>query len=353
MRWALQHKTATISTRTFVRWTRRDANRSSCRTYRKARSGTRSAIACCVQRRVSARAVIRARWPFFHRRTLLRRPLLRGDGSVSRPLAQRFDLFCHHHGQGPGRLQLLCNRYGGDGLALGAGTVERGDNGLLQLRPGKSGTALRQCEHFLGTQADRALARMDSENRRARGIVRQIDEENLIEPALANQLRRQRGDVVCRGDHKNPCTLLGEPCEEGAEHPPRCAAVTLAVGERFFDLVDPQHARCERLRRLQRLAQILLGLAVPLAVERPEIEPYERYTENPRRRACREALAATLHAQEQHALGRIQLGGAAIEGGLAARQPLPQVLHSADISKLRRVRFVGQRAAAVEQLILG
>src|SRR5439155_16625192 len=101
-----------------------------------------------------------------------------------------------------------------------------------------------------------------------------------------------------------------------------------------------------------RLAQILLGFAAPLAVERAEIEPDQRDTEDSSCRARREALAATLYAQEQDTLGGIQLGRTSVEGGLAACQPGTQVLHSRDVSKLRGVRLVGQGAAAVEQLIL-
>ena len=101
---------------------------------------------------------------------------------------------------------------------------------------------------------------MDCEYRRARGIVRQVDEKDLVEASLANQLRRQTGDVVGGGDYENPRPLLREPGQESAEYPARSAAVTVAVGERLFDFVDPQHTRRERFSRCERLPQVLFRL---------------------------------------------------------------------------------------------
>src|SRR5581483_4584711 len=92
---------------------------------------------------------------------------------------------------------------------------------------------------------------------------------------------------------------------------------------------------------------------MPFAVERAEVEAYQRHTENARGGARREAFAATLDTQEQNALRRIQLGRIAVESRLAAGQPGAQALHSADIGKFRRLRLVREGAAAIEKLIFG
>ena len=64
----------------------------------------------------------------------------------------------------------------------------------------------------------------------ARGGRGQVDEEDLVESALAHQFRRQRGDVVRGGDDEHARALLREPREERAEHAARRAAVAIARG---------------------------------------------------------------------------------------------------------------------------
>ncbi len=104
---------------------------------------------------------------------------------------------------------------------------------------------------------------------------------------------------------------------------------------------------------MQRIAKILFGFAVPLAVEAGEVEAQQRHAENTCRRASRETLPAPLHTQQDHTLRRIELRRRAVERGLAARDPVTQVAKAAHVRELRRIRLVRQRAAAVQQLILG
>ena len=51
----------------------------------------------------------------------------------------------------------------------------------------------------------------------------------------------------------------------------------------------------------QRLSKIFLRFSIVLAVQHPEIQPQQRHGENPGRRLRRQALAATLYAEQQHA----------------------------------------------------
>ena len=69
------------------------------------------------------------------------------------------------------------------------------------------------------------------------GGVGQVDEEDLVEAALAQQLRRQRLDVVGGGDQEDAALALGHPGEQRAQHAPRHAAVAVAVaGARPFSI---------------------------------------------------------------------------------------------------------------------
>src|SRR5690606_41514158 len=97
-------------------------------------------------------------------------------------------------------------------------------------------------------QAGRVLVpspEMQSEALPAGRLIRKVDEEDLIEAALAEQLRRQPLHVVRRGHRKHRRLPLLQPGEERAEDALRDAAILAAavVGARLLDLVDEEHAR--------------------------------------------------------------------------------------------------------------
>ena len=187
----------------------------------------------------------------------------------------------------------------------------------------------------------------------------QVHEERLVEAALAQQLGRQALHVVGRGDHEHVAAALLQPREERAEHALRDSAVLVpaARGERLLDLVDPQHQGREPLGRAQRLAEVLLGLADVLVVERPGVQLDQR--QRPRRGhgLGAEALAAAGHAHEQHAARELEaeVGGAL--GVLHERAPLAEPLLEADEVRDLVQRLGGgavlEQAVALDQVPLG
>src|SRR5690606_32412350 len=66
----------------------------------------------------------------------------------------------------------------------------------------------------------------------------------------------------------------------------------------------------------------------------------------------REALAAALYTEQQHAARRLESRGAAVEGGLAGFHPAAQVRQPADVGEARGVWLEVERAVAVQQLVL-
>ena len=99
--------------------------------------------------------------------------------------------------------------------------------------------------------------------------------------------------------------------------------------------IHSTHGR-HRLGLLQRLAQIALGFAVKLVVEHGEVEPHQRHVPRPGDRFGGDALARALHAEQQHALGRIdaELGGVAGEGDAPQIEPALEVRQAADVVML-------------------
>src|SRR5690606_1488360 len=105
-----------------------------------------------------------------------------------------------------------------------------------------------------------------------------VDEENLVESALAEQLGRKARDVVSRRDDEHRRGLLLQPGEQGPKQPRARARVTGArrAGKALLDLVDPQHARRGRLGRPERLADLALTLADETPEARAHVEPQQR-----------------------------------------------------------------------------
>src|SRR5690606_13275551 len=103
-------------------------------------------------------------------------------------------------------------------------------------------------------------------------FARQVEEEDLVETALADELGRQRGDVICGRDDEYFRFLLRKPREKRAEQTPPSAAVAVARGDALPDFAHPEHARCEHVGGGERLAQIALRFADVRVVDRGEIQ---------------------------------------------------------------------------------
>ena len=159
--------------------------------------------------------------------------------------------------------------------------VQRAHHDLLDFRAGETGRGIGQRTHREAAPVHLALVQVQLENLAARRCIRQVDEEDFVEAALAQQLRRQLLHRI-RGRHQEHARLpLGHPGEEVAEDAARYAAVLFATagGQAFLDLVHPQHAGRELLGRFERVAQVLLGLAVVLVVQRAEIQAHQRHAQ--------------------------------------------------------------------------
>ena len=165
---------------------------------------------------------------------------------------------------------------------------------------------------------------MDGEDIRAHRRIRQVDEEQLVEPALAHQLRRQAVDGVRGGNHEHRRLALGHPGQQSAEHTLTDAFVVVAGRQAFLQFVHPQHAGRHLLSQLERLTQVALGLAEELVVQATEIQTQQRQPPQACHRLGRQALAAALHANQQHALGHVR-AFAIEEDVLALAQPALEV----------------------------
>ena len=76
--------------------------------------------------------------------------------------------------------------------------------------------------------------------------IGEVDEEDFVEAAFAQQFGGQGFDIVSGGDEEDGGLVLLHPGEEGAEHALGEAAVGGLAGgrgEAFFDFVDPQNYR--------------------------------------------------------------------------------------------------------------
>ena len=129
--------------------------------------------------------------------------------------------------------------------------VEAGDHGLLDL-----GAREPVRGHGQGVEVELrrvavAFGQVDAPDVGAFAGVGQVDEEDLVEAALAHQLGRQLADVVGRGDDEDRRLLLLQPGDEAAEDAGRRAGVAdvagADAGEALLDLVDPQHHRRDAL----------------------------------------------------------------------------------------------------------
>ena len=132
---------------------------------------------------------------------------------------------------------------------------------------------------------------------------RQVDEEEFVEPPAPQELRGEHGDVVRRRDDKDRLAALLQPEEELPDHARGDAAVVRAARARepLFDLVDPEDARRDVFRCLERALQLLLGLPDVAALHGRKVEAVEREFPAGGDRLGREGLAAAGHADEQDA----------------------------------------------------
>ncbi|MNV10506.1 hypothetical protein D3C71_1010350 [compost metagenome] len=232
--------------------------------------------------------------------------------------------------------------------------IQPGHHGLFDLGAGEAIAGRRQGRQREVVGIELAPAQVQAQQLDPGVGIGQVDEEDLVEAALAQQLGRQLVDLVGGGHDEHRALALGQPGQQVAQDAPRHPAILATAGQALLDLVDPQHARGQLLGRGQRLAQVLLGLAVVLVIQAAKVQPQQRHPEAGRRGLGQHRLAAALHAQQQHALGRVQSGRALApqEDRPALVDPALEPVGPGHVGKAGGVVFVMQVPGAVEQLEL-
>ena len=217
--------------------------------------------------------------------------------------------------------------------------VHGADHKLLQLGSAEALGAARQFGNLEFLRVAASAGEVDGEDLFALFQLRQVDEEDFVEAALAQELRRQGAHIVGGGDEEDRLGLFLHPGEKGAEDAGGGAAVAhspaAGAGEALLHLVHPQAARGERFGDADGLAHVLLALADETAKDAAHIELEHRELVGAGDRFGNERLAAALHADHQHAFRNrdaVVAGGVA-EALAALFQPLLQQLVPAHISQ--------------------
>src|SRR6185312_1205047 len=227
-----------------------------------------------------ARTRRRQPWTTSLRSPLRGRSVGRNEALASR-LAQGVDLLAARADERHGALELRSQPGVRERQTpFGHQPIERRDDRLLDLGPAEALGLPRQRLEVEALWLLLAQPQMNREDLTAGRRVRQVDEEDLVEPALAQQLRRNRVDVVGGGDDEDGSLALLHPGEERAEQPPPEAGVGLgraARGEDLLDLVDPQNDGSQGFRRFKGVAQVSLGLSDVLVEQASRVEAGERH----------------------------------------------------------------------------
>ncbi|MNS97947.1 hypothetical protein D3C72_1322960 [compost metagenome] len=225
---------------------------------------------------------------------------------------------------------------------------------LLDFRTGKPVGRRCQCRQREVVGIELAPPQVQPQQFHAHIGRGQVDEEDLVEAALAQQLCGQLVYLVGGGHDEHRRLALGHPGQQVAEHAARHAAILAAGGQALFDLIHPQHAWRQLLGRGQRLAQVGFGLAVVLVVQRAHVQAQQRHAKAGGGGLGQHRFAAALHAQQQHAAWRVQPGRcrAGDEGDATLVDPALQPVGPGHVAEARAVVLEEQVAAAVEQLEL-
>src|SRR5262245_1490676 len=234
---------------------------------------------------------------------------------------------------------------------------ERRDHALLDLRTcPPPGELLERLEVEAGG-IDAAAAQVDAEDVEALLVERQVDEEHLVEAALADHLGGQQVDAVRGGADEEAARLLLHPGEEEAEHAPQLAFLRLRA-DAGLDLVEPGDGGRDRLEEMAGARERRFRLAVEAREHLDHVDAVERQLERGRDGLDRQALAAAGDAHDEAAL-RDDLGAqlvAHLEQLAAVEQPLLHDLETADVvdtrdgrQELDDARPVDQRALLLEQ----
>ena len=188
-------------------------------------------------------------------------------------------------------------------------------------------------------------------------FAREVDEEDFVEATLTHQLGRELRNVVRRRDNEDAFFLVLKPGEEGAEDALRRSALGVLLRKRLFDLVHPEDHGRHRLGELDRALQVLLTLTDVAIVEIGWVETDQRKLPLGGHGLRAQALTATLHADQEQALGGRQavlLGFLGIlEGRLPLAKPTLELVETGHVTHVVLVREVFEHTRAFDDLTLG
>src|SRR5216683_2222139 len=232
-------------------------------------------------------------------------------------------------------------------------------HGLLDLRSGESLGLLRDLVQVELRGVAPAALHVDGADLPALRQGGQVDEEDLVEAALAHHLGRQLVHVVGGGDDEHRAGLLLQPGDEAAEHARGGAGVGLVggagAGEALLQLVHPQDRGRDRLGHLDGPAHVLFRGADDPGEHLAHVEAQERQPPGGAHRLGGERLAAARDADHENALGARQpeLARLLAERGLALLQPGLQLIEAADVVHLLlRAEELEHAALADDALLL-
>ena len=122
---------------------------------------------------------------------------------------------------------------------------------------------------------------------------RQVEEEYLVEPAFADDFRRQQVDAVGRRDHEQPGGLFLHPGQEEAEDAIEHAGFILVLARNaVFHFVEPGHRRGDVFQGVACGGEMPLRIADARREDLDQVDAIQRQLKNARHRPSREALAA-------------------------------------------------------------
>ena len=187
----------------------------------------------------------------------------------------------------------------------------------------------------------------------------ELQQEDLVEAALAQQLGRQPFHGVGGGNHEHGAALLRHPGEHAGQHPLAGAAIAAAVtaaphpeAEALVDLIDPEHAGGHRLGPLDHLPRAGLTGPHQPREQPPHIQPQQRHAPAVGDRLGGEALAGALGPHQQHTPRQGQAVAARLlaKGPVALLQPVLERLQTADIGGAGLAGAILQQFAAGDRL---
>src|SRR5919197_2559691 len=184
-------------------------------------------------------------------RRIARWVALRGERALAGPRAQPLQILGarsrQRHRAGELRQDPLCREL----CVRGERAVQGGHDRSLDLGPREPLRGLGQPREVEPGRIAMPMGDVGPEDLLPLGLVGQVYEEHLVEPALAQQLGRKLLHFVARRNHEHARCPVLEPTKEGAEDPLAHPAVTHPPGgEALLDLVDPQHGRAHGLHAL-------------------------------------------------------------------------------------------------------